>query len=258
MKFTGHERDLGNLSSAADDLDYMHARFYNPQTGRFLSTDPRPQRRSLTSSQFWNRYGYSAGNPLKYVDPNGKCAVPAGLKEGQVGICIEAFIAAGRIAGIGFGDNRDFQENDPNGTARISYKSIIDPQSGAIVKETTQAGVTKAGLTEGLSVGKQGTVDAVGGSATTPEGTRFSIYLSGKNGFAAINRLGSIGVLADFTVDRSGGVGVNSNSRTKGYPSIEGYAYRIVQGELVIQVLFKVPEEDPSQLDEPMDTPLAQ
>ena len=40
MKFTGHERDLGVTTSAADDLDYMHARFYNPQVGRFLSTDP--------------------------------------------------------------------------------------------------------------------------------------------------------------------------------------------------------------------------
>jgi RHS repeat-associated protein len=258
MKFTGHERDLGNPSSAADDLDYMHARFYNPQVGRFLSTDPRPQRRSLTSSQFWNRYGYSAGNPLKYVDPNGKCAVPAGLKEGQVGICIEAFIAAGRIAGIGFGDNRTFEPNDPNATARISYKSIIDPQSGEIVKETTQAGVTKAGLTEGLSVGKQGTVDAVGGSATTPEGTRFSIYLSGKNGFAAINRLGAIGVLADFTVDRGGGVTPNDNSATKGYPSVEGYAYRIVQGELVIEVIYRSPEKTPSELDGPVDEPLSQ
>lgn len=113
-------------------------------------------------------------------------------------------------------------------------------------------------MTEDLSIGRRGTVEAVGGSAPTSDGTRFSVFLSGRNGFAAINRLGAIGVLADFTVDRSGGVTVNSNSRTKGYPSIEGYAYRIVQGELVIQILFKVPEEDPSQLDEQMDKPLAE
>ena len=38
MKFTGHERDFYDYG-AADDLDYQHARYYNPQLGRYLSTD---------------------------------------------------------------------------------------------------------------------------------------------------------------------------------------------------------------------------
>ncbi|MGK2883385.1 MAG: RHS repeat-associated core domain-containing protein, partial [Rhodococcus sp. (in: high G+C Gram-positive bacteria)] len=37
-KFTGHERD--NLGNGANALDYMHARYYNPNLGRFLSVDP--------------------------------------------------------------------------------------------------------------------------------------------------------------------------------------------------------------------------
>ncbi|MEO8276900.1 MAG: hypothetical protein ABI639_11825, partial [Thermoanaerobaculia bacterium] len=38
MKFTGHERDLQSTpSSPADDMDYMHARFHSPLTGRMLS-----------------------------------------------------------------------------------------------------------------------------------------------------------------------------------------------------------------------------
>ncbi len=41
MKFTGHERDLqSTTTNTLDDLDYMHARFRSPLTGRFLSTDP--------------------------------------------------------------------------------------------------------------------------------------------------------------------------------------------------------------------------
>ena len=40
MRFTMHERDLGDLASLTDDLDYMHARYYGPMTGRFLSIDP--------------------------------------------------------------------------------------------------------------------------------------------------------------------------------------------------------------------------
>ena len=38
MKFTGHERDATGSSDALDD---MHARYYSPVQGRFLSVDPR-------------------------------------------------------------------------------------------------------------------------------------------------------------------------------------------------------------------------
>jgi RHS repeat-associated protein len=72
MKFTGHERDLANLAGTADDLDSMHARFYSPATGRFLSVDPAMESANPYLPQTWNRYNYVAGNPLKYIDPTGE------------------------------------------------------------------------------------------------------------------------------------------------------------------------------------------
>lgn len=69
IKFTGHERDLWNTSSTADDLDYMHARHYNPQLARFLQIDPRSG--VAAKPQTLNRYGYVAGNPINAVDPTG-------------------------------------------------------------------------------------------------------------------------------------------------------------------------------------------
>ena len=73
MKFTGHQRDAANVSSVADDLDYMHARYYNPLIGRFLSVDPVLNlKRAATRPQNWNRYAYAMGNPMKYVDPTGQ------------------------------------------------------------------------------------------------------------------------------------------------------------------------------------------
>lgn len=71
MKFTGHERDLADLSSTADDLDYMHARHTNPTTGRFLAVDPKSRRAALAEPQRWNRYSYVSNNPLKLVDFTG-------------------------------------------------------------------------------------------------------------------------------------------------------------------------------------------
>ncbi|HVF58782.1 MAG TPA: RHS repeat-associated core domain-containing protein [Thermoanaerobaculia bacterium] len=73
MKLTGHERDLNNPGSVADDLDYMHARFCSPLTGRFLSVDPVLNiKRAMKRPQNWNRYAYALGNPMKYVDPAGE------------------------------------------------------------------------------------------------------------------------------------------------------------------------------------------
>jgi RHS repeat-associated protein len=78
-QFTGHERD-------AESLDYMHARFYAPYMGRFLSVDPnafwelqggseenRAKFRSyLRHPQRWNRYAYVSNNPINKIDPDGR------------------------------------------------------------------------------------------------------------------------------------------------------------------------------------------
>jgi RHS repeat-associated protein len=69
MKFTGHERDTLGTCSQTDDLDYMHARFYNPTVGRFLSPDPL--RGNPAQPLSWNLYAYVLNNPLNFFDPLG-------------------------------------------------------------------------------------------------------------------------------------------------------------------------------------------
>jgi len=70
LQFTGHERDSANLSGGTADLpDYMHARFYAANWGRFLSVDREQGRPELP--QTWNRYAYALSNPLRMFDPDG-------------------------------------------------------------------------------------------------------------------------------------------------------------------------------------------
>ncbi len=71
MRFTMHERDLGQLSTTLDDLDVMHARTYWPSLGRFTSVDPGRDHDPKVP-QSWNLYAYVRGNPLNSFDPDGR------------------------------------------------------------------------------------------------------------------------------------------------------------------------------------------
>lgn len=53
----------------------MHARYCSSQIGRFLSIDPKMQRRRTRTPQRWNRFSYSLNNPLNYLDPDGRDVV---------------------------------------------------------------------------------------------------------------------------------------------------------------------------------------
>jgi RHS repeat-associated protein len=75
QRFAGHQRDyLGALNlENRDYLDYMHARYYDPNLGRFLSVDPAMDlKKNLPEPQRWNRYAYVTNNPLRYTDPDGR------------------------------------------------------------------------------------------------------------------------------------------------------------------------------------------
>ncbi len=70
MRFTGHQRDTHGHAGQTDDLDYMHARYYNPTVGRFLSPDPvRGQPEDAPELELVQ---LRSGNPLRYVDPDGR------------------------------------------------------------------------------------------------------------------------------------------------------------------------------------------
>ena len=66
FRFTGHERD------DESGLDYMLARSYAYDIGRFLRPDPMQDEYPGLSP-----YSYAANNPLKFVDPDGSVLVPA-------------------------------------------------------------------------------------------------------------------------------------------------------------------------------------
>lgn len=68
-RYTGKPEDTTGLY-------YFGARYYDPDTGRFITRDTVFG--SLSDPQSQNRYVYCRNNPQKYVDPDGECHIIAG------------------------------------------------------------------------------------------------------------------------------------------------------------------------------------
>ncbi|MFC1613193.1 RHS repeat-associated core domain-containing protein [Patescibacteria group bacterium] len=124
-KFTGHEHDDDT------DLEYMMARYYSGDSGRFLSVDvaiKSPNKDLLTKPQELNSYSYVANNPLKYIDPTGESVelvvrtVNMSFRGQQLNIpALHAFV---RVKPVNIGTTIDVKSADN------SNKSVITLGSG--------------------------------------------------------------------------------------------------------------------------------
>ncbi len=66
-RFTGHERDR------ATGLDYMFARYYSADLGRFVGVDPvRGSQKRRRMPSLWNLYTYAGNNPVLFIDIDGR------------------------------------------------------------------------------------------------------------------------------------------------------------------------------------------
>ena len=66
-RFTGKELDPESAWM------YFGARSYRNVVGRFTSVDPVFAESAVSDPQLWNRFSYVRANPLRYVDPDGRC-----------------------------------------------------------------------------------------------------------------------------------------------------------------------------------------
>ncbi len=66
-----NESFTGHIDDTSLGLTYMQARYYDPAIGRFLSNDPMSFMGSGYSPAYFNRYAYTANNPVNNIDPDG-------------------------------------------------------------------------------------------------------------------------------------------------------------------------------------------
>ncbi len=135
--FTGHERDNET------GLYYFKARFYDPDTGRFLSQDPYLG--DVNTAPSLHRYLYAYANPGVFVDLTGYAAV---LNEAQIKTVVGAADAqqglrlrGGKHAAIrNFGEQIGVNARDTGPRGRYFSISPEDVQKYAQIIQASGAG----------------------------------------------------------------------------------------------------------------------
>ena len=160
FRFTGHERDVES------SLDYMLARSYAYDVGRFLRPDPMQDEYPGLSP-----YAYANNNPLKYVDPDGRVIKLASSLNSEEKARLQGYLSnlqksrtgkliynevhgSDLVFTIGFDENLP---EDKGGKAEIDFdeeETVRDPRTNL---------VTKASITGGrLSIAEEGILGSPG------------------------------------------------------------------------------------------------
>jgi len=142
--YTGHIDDSGS------GLTYMQARFYDPAIGRFLSNDPVGFAQG--GPAYFNRYAYTANDPMNYVDPDGMELVIVGSEEyaNQVNEYLDTL----RETEEGAEAITRLEESD-------NLHQIVQP---GYVPELDEA-FEQAGLEANTTLGLEGSIDGTGGGS---------------------------------------------------------------------------------------------
>jgi RHS repeat-associated protein len=222
MKFTGHERDV--VVGDNHSVDYMHARFYNPTVGRFLSVDPSLDlKRNLPEPQRWNRYAYVVNNPIRSVDPDGKadndfrcveCKTPeakAAFDRGvdqamKVGAGVTAAVLVARFAPSAARALFTWALGNPQQAMRVADAVLSPPGSSALPASSISGEVLREFSTSKGAVGilanasSEGTVLTLKDAAVYPMSSGgLTNQVGPKQMIEALKQLGSEAKAAGYT-----------------------------------------------------------
>ena len=112
----------GESSNLATGLQYLRARYYNPQTGSFLTEDTYAGQ--ISNPLTLNRYDYVSNNPVNYIDPSGHSGIGKFISDawngftGFVSDVVDTVVDAGKKAVdtvTGWFEDKDLGKNKDKG-----------------------------------------------------------------------------------------------------------------------------------------------
>jgi RHS repeat-associated protein len=136
----------GHIMDAETGLIYMQARYYDPETGRFISMDPAEGKPDTPAS--YHRYLYAYGNPTVYIDPYGLYSwsefgsdawdLSKGAGKGAGNLIYETLAMAHDVIHVGYGATQALFSDEAYDFARLSSVGKAADQgmgTGAILYE---------------------------------------------------------------------------------------------------------------------------
>jgi RHS repeat-associated protein len=216
LDYTGQRLD-------ATGLLYYHARYYDPNLGRFISPDsivPQP-----SDPQSLNRYTYANNNPLRYSDPSGHCPICIGAVVGA--LADYAYQVYNNLeGGMGWGDALTSVD-----AGEIAEGALVGAAVVAAAPLVLAAGTAIAGAVAG-----GGTAAAVAETAATVTGAACADGDCG-NELSAVSSLATQGAetLAP-TFEAAEGELAGLATRGPGLSASSGSLFRAVENEAGGQV----------------------
>lgn len=127
----------GHVNDPETNLVYMQARYYDPVTGHFLSTDPvRP---AAGDAFNFNRYAYVNNNPIMGMDPTG-------MEDDCGPMCMAMRRLSDYFSGIGRGALGGGAPNRPMGQAQATTSYI----NGAVNEDLATASAAVAPVADAV------------------------------------------------------------------------------------------------------------
>jgi RHS repeat-associated protein len=198
----------GHVNDPETNLVYMQHRYYDPVTGHFLSVDPV----GVTPGDAYrfNRYGYAKGNPINFLDPDGRDAQLFWTDSTHVTLTVPY------IVGVNGGSHLPMTTASINASfsQNFSGKVALNGQTITVTAQAVEAnGTNTTGHTNFLSIvpDTQGVTASGRGETNKVGGDRVTVAATGKYAATPSTVAHEFGHVSGAGDQYKGGVDVNGN-----------------------------------------------
>jgi RHS repeat-associated protein len=227
----------GHVNDAETGLVYMQARYYDSETGIFLSIDPVAFEAGNAFN--FNRYDYAKNNPINFLDPNGRDAQLSWTDSTHVTLTVPY------IVGVSDGAHLPISTSAINASFKQNFSGTV-VLNGQTITVTAQAvevnGTNSTGHTNFISVVPKNQEPDQSGRAVTNKvgGDRVTVSSTGQYAATPATVAHEFGHVSGAGDQYKGGIDVNGNPIKQSDSSQSGIMNSLSGGQANQQTMQEI------------------